>query len=59
MRVSAPAARLYMAVYELGDEAPLERFPASEDFRARLAGYDRNFGDVSERRRFARVQVFP
>ena len=49
----------YMAVYELKDEATLERFLGSEDFRALLAEYDRNFGDVSERQRFAYVQVFP
>ena len=44
---------------EREDEATLERFLASDDFRALLTEYDRNFGDVSERQRFACVQVFP
>jgi quinol monooxygenase YgiN len=49
----------YMAVYELADEAAYERLMASDHFRDLRAEYDRHFGQVSERARFAYVQVFP
>lgn len=49
----------YMAVYELVDEAAYERLMKSEHFEKLKAEYDKHFGAVSERARFAYVQVFP
>ncbi len=49
----------YMAVYELQDEATYRRFMASDHFKTLVAEYDRHFGGVSERARFAYTQVWP
>ncbi len=49
----------YMAVYELQDEATFRRFLESEHFRKLKADYDARFGSVSERARFAYLQVWP
>jgi hypothetical protein len=49
----------YMAVYELRDEATLERLLASDHMKALRAEYDAHFGAVSERARLGYVQVFP
>jgi hypothetical protein len=49
----------YMAVYELQDEATYRRLMASEHFKGLRAEYDAHFGGVSERARFAYVQVWP
>jgi hypothetical protein len=49
----------YMAVYELADEATFERLMQSEHFKQLKAEYDKHFGAVSERVRFAYTQVWP
>ncbi len=49
----------YMAVYELRDEATLERLLASDHMKALRAEYDAHFGAVSERARLGYVQIFP
>ena len=49
----------YMAVYELRDEATLERLLASDHMKALRSEYDAHFGAVSERTRLGYVQVFP
>jgi len=49
----------YMAVYELRDEATYRRLMQSEHFKELRAEYDKHFGSVSTRARFAYVQVFP
>jgi len=49
----------YMAVYELRDEATLQRLLASDHMKALRAEYDTHFGAVSERARLGYVQVFP
>ncbi len=49
----------YMAVYELKDEATYKRLMESDHMKALKAEYDAKFGSVSERARFAYVQVFP
>lgn len=49
----------YMAVYELQDEATYRRFMASPHFKDLKAEYDKHFGGVSQRARFAYVQVWP
>lgn len=49
----------YMAVYEVKDEATFQRFQESDHLKELMADYNRNFGDVSDRERFAYVQVFP
>jgi hypothetical protein len=54
-----PGRAQYLAVYEFQDEPTLERFLDSEHFKELRAEYDRAFGDVSTRERFAFVQVWP
>jgi hypothetical protein len=49
----------YMAVYELQDEATFQRLMESQHFKELRAEYDKHFGAVSERARFAYVQVWP
>ena len=49
----------YMAVYEVRDEATFRRLMDGEHMRALRAEYDAQWGDVSERARFAYEQVFP
>lgn len=49
----------YMAVYEIQDEATFKRLMESDHFKALKAEYDAKFGSVSERARFAYVQVWP
>jgi hypothetical protein len=49
----------YMAVYEFKDEATWQRFTASEHLKELVAEYDKHFGTVSERQRFAYTQVWP
>jgi len=49
----------YMAVYEFKDEATFERFQQSDEFAELKREYEANFGDVSERKREAWVQVMP
>jgi uncharacterized protein (TIGR02118 family) len=49
----------YMAMYELKDEDTFKRLMESDHFKALRADYDAKFGSVSERARFAYVQVFP
>lgn len=49
----------YMAVYELRDEATYRRLMQSDHFKDLRAEYDKHFGTVSARARFAYVQVFP
>jgi hypothetical protein len=49
----------YMAVYELQDEQTLQRLMDSDHFKELKAEYDKRFGAVSERERFAYVQVWP
>jgi len=49
----------YMAVYELRDEATFRRLMESDHFKALRQEYDAKFGTVSERARFAYVQVWP
>jgi hypothetical protein len=49
----------YMAVYELKDEATFQRLMESDYFKSLKTAYDAEFGKVSERARFAYVQVWP
>lgn len=49
----------YMAVYEVQDEATFRRLMESDHMRELRADYDARFGAVSERERFAYVQVWP
>jgi hypothetical protein len=49
----------YLAVYELKDEETYNRLMESDHMKALKADYDANFGSVSERARFAYVQVWP
>jgi hypothetical protein len=49
----------YMAVYEFKDEATWQRFTESEHLKELVAEYDKHFGTVSERQRFAYTQVWP
>lgn len=49
----------YLAVYELQDEATFWRFMESDHLKELKAEYDARFGDVSQRERFAYVQVWP
>ncbi|HYB21552.1 MAG TPA: EthD family reductase [Thermodesulfobacteriota bacterium] len=49
----------YLAMYEIKDEATFKRLMESDHFKALKADYDAKFGPVSERARFAYVQVFP
>ena len=49
----------YIAVYEVQDEATFWRLMESEHMRELRADYDATFGEVSERERFAYVQVWP
>jgi hypothetical protein len=48
-----------MAVYEFQDEPTFQRFLQSPELKALVADYDAEFGGVSERTRFAYVQVWP
>lgn len=49
----------YMAVYEMQDEATFGRFLESDHLKELKAEYEAKFGAVSERARFAYVQVWP
>ncbi len=49
----------YMAVYEMQDEPTFRRFMESDHLKELKADYDAKFGNVSERDRFAYVQVWP
>jgi hypothetical protein len=49
----------YMAVYEIQDEKTFRAFSKSKHLRDLKQDYDRWFGKVSERARFAYVQVWP
>jgi uncharacterized protein (TIGR02118 family) len=49
----------YMAMYEIKDEATFKRMMESDHMKALKADYDAKFGSVSERARFAYMQVFP
>ena len=49
----------YMAVYEVQDEATFHALMASSHFKELKAEYDKHFGGVSERARFAYTQVWP
>jgi hypothetical protein len=49
----------YIAVYEFQDEATFRRFQDSQELVDLKAEYDASFGTVSERERFAYVQVWP
>jgi uncharacterized protein (TIGR02118 family) len=49
----------YLAMYELKDEATFKKLMDSDHFKALKTDYDAKFGSVSERARFAYVQVFP
>jgi len=49
----------YMAVYEFKDEATFERFQQSDEFADLKREYEAHFGEVSERKREAWVQVMP
>jgi antibiotic biosynthesis monooxygenase (ABM) superfamily enzyme len=49
----------YMAVYEFQDEPTFHRFLQSPELKALVTDYDAEFGGVSERARFAYVQVWP
>jgi hypothetical protein len=46
-------------MYELKDEATFHKLMESDHMKALRADYDAKFGTVSERARFAYVQVFP
>ncbi len=48
-----------LAVYELADEAAYRRLMASDHMKQLRAEYDAHFGKVSDRARFAYVQVWP
>jgi hypothetical protein len=49
----------YMAVYEVKDEPTLKKLLESDHMKMLRTDYDAKFGPVSERARFAYVQVFP
>ena len=49
----------YMAVYEFESDETFQRFLESDDLARLKQEYDANFGRVSERERFAYVQVWP
>jgi hypothetical protein len=49
----------YMAVYEMQDEPTFRRFMESTHLKDLRADYDAKFGSVSDRERFAYVQVWP
>jgi hypothetical protein len=49
----------YVAMYELKDEATFKRLMESDHMKALKADYDAKWGSVSDRARFAYVQVFP
>jgi uncharacterized protein (TIGR02118 family) len=49
----------YIAMYELKDEATFQKLMESDHMKSLKADYDAKFGSVSERARFAYVQVFP
>ena len=49
----------YMAVYEVKDEPTLKKLLESDHLKMLRADYDAKFGPISERARFAYVQVFP
>jgi hypothetical protein len=49
----------YMAVYEFQDEPTFRRFLESGELKELKAEYDARFGGVSQRERFAYVQVWP
>ena len=49
----------YMAVYEMQDEPTFRRFMESNHLKELKADYDAKFGNVSERERFAYLQVWP
>jgi hypothetical protein len=49
----------YVAVYEMQDEATFRSFMRSKHLRDLKRDYDRWFGRVSERARFAYVQIWP
>ncbi len=49
----------YLAVYEFQDEATFRQFMNSGQLKELKADYDAKFGRVSERTRFAYVQVWP
>ncbi len=49
----------YMAVYEMQDEKTFQAFMKSKHLRDLKKDYDRWFGKVSERARFAYEQVWP
>jgi Domain of unknown function (DUF4286) len=49
----------YMAVYEFQDEPTFRRFLESPELKDLKAEYDARFGTISERERFAYVQVWP
>jgi hypothetical protein len=48
-----------MAVYEVKDEPTLKKLLESDHMKMLRADYDAKFGPISERARFAYVQVFP
>ena len=49
----------YIAVYEMQDEKTFKAFLRSKQLEDLKKDYDRWFGTVSERARFAYVQVWP
>lgn len=50
----------YMTMYEFASEQVFDEFMASDHFKKDLIGeYEKNYGEVSERERFAYVQVWP
>ncbi len=49
----------YLAMYEIKDEGTFKRLMESDHFKALKTDYDAKFGSVSERARFAYIQVFP
>ncbi len=49
----------YLAMYEVKDEETFRRLMDSDHMKALKADYDAKWGTVSDRARFAYVQVFP
>lgn len=49
----------YMALYEFASEETFAAFHTSEHLAELIREYDARFGDCSDRRRSAFVQVFP
>ncbi|HEX9646711.1 MAG TPA: DUF4286 family protein [Alphaproteobacteria bacterium] len=49
----------YMAVYEFDSEKTFQAFLKSDHLEKLKADYDAHFGQVSDRARFAYVQVYP